>query len=52
LRTVKEAINKVLPASKKRTALEEALWEDDNEESALEREIMMQCTVKAQLLGI
>lgn len=52
LRTVKEAINKVLPASKKRTALEEALWEDDSEEGALEREIMMQCKVKPQLLGI
>ncbi|KAG6374992.1 AAA-domain-containing protein [Boletus reticuloceps] len=42
LQMVREAINKVMPASKKRTALEEAQWEDDSEESALEREMMMQ----------
>ncbi|KAG9317030.1 AAA-domain-containing protein [Chiua virens] len=42
LRNVKDAINKVLPSNKKRTALEEAQWEDDNEESALEREMLMQ----------
>ena len=42
---VKDAINKIMPLNKKRTALEEAQWEDDNEESALEREIMMQCKV-------
>ncbi|KAG8218228.1 AAA-domain-containing protein [Butyriboletus roseoflavus] len=42
LQKVKDAINKVMPTSKKRTALEEAQWEDDNEESALEREMMMQ----------
>jgi hypothetical protein len=40
---VKEAINRVLPVSKKRTALEEAQWEDDSEEGALEREMLMQC---------
>ncbi|KAH7881853.1 AAA-domain-containing protein [Phlebopus sp. FC_14] len=39
---VKEAINKVLPVSKKRSALEEAQWEDDSEEGALEREMLMQ----------
>ncbi|KIJ12906.1 hypothetical protein PAXINDRAFT_82111 [Paxillus involutus ATCC 200175] len=39
---VKEAINRVLPVSKKRTALEEAQWEDDSEEGALEREMLMQ----------
>ncbi|KAH0839530.1 AAA-domain-containing protein [Lanmaoa asiatica] len=42
LQKVKDAINKVMPTSKKRTALEEAQWEDDSEESALEREMMMQ----------
>ncbi|KAF8131138.1 AAA-domain-containing protein [Boletus edulis] len=42
LQMVRVAINKVMPASKKRTALEEAQWEDDSEESALEREMMMQ----------
>ena len=52
LRTVKEAINKVMPTSKKRSALEEAQWEDDSEESALEREMMMQCKGKPQLLGL
>ncbi|KII83379.1 hypothetical protein PLICRDRAFT_148152 [Plicaturopsis crispa FD-325 SS-3] len=39
---VKNVIDKVLPISKKRTALEEAEFEDDGEEGALEREIQMQ----------
>ncbi|OJT10605.1 hypothetical protein TRAPUB_12904 [Trametes pubescens] len=39
---IKEVINKVLPVSKKRTALEEAEWEDEGSENALEREIMLQ----------
>ncbi|KIK79961.1 hypothetical protein PAXRUDRAFT_159899 [Paxillus rubicundulus Ve08.2h10] len=42
LQKVKEAINRVLPVSKKRTALEEAQWEDDSEEGALEREMLTQ----------
>lgn len=40
---IKAVINTVLPVSKKRTALEEAEWEDDGAEGALERELMMQC---------
>jgi hypothetical protein len=40
---VKAVISEVLPVGKKRTALEEAEWEDDNEEGALDRELMMQC---------
>lgn len=43
LEKVKAAINKVLPVGKKRTALEEAMWEDDSEENALERELLLQC---------
>lgn len=39
----KEVIGKVLPVSKKLTALEEAEWEEDSEEGALEREMMNQC---------
>ena len=39
---MKDVINKVLPVSKKRTALEEAEWEDDSSEGALERELMLQ----------
>ncbi|KAH7921984.1 AAA-domain-containing protein [Leucogyrophana mollusca] len=39
---VKNAINRVLPVGEKRTALEEAQWEDDSEEGALEREMLMQ----------
>ncbi|EJF60052.1 AAA-domain-containing protein [Dichomitus squalens LYAD-421 SS1] len=40
---IKEVIGKVLPVSKKRTALEEAEWEDvGGSEGALERELMMQ----------
>ncbi|KZT23205.1 AAA-domain-containing protein [Neolentinus lepideus HHB14362 ss-1] len=39
---VKDAISKVLPVSKKRTALEEAEYEDEGEDGALERELMLQ----------
>ena len=42
LEKMKEVIGKVLPVSKKRTALEEAEWEDEGSEGALERELMMQ----------
>ncbi|OCH93260.1 AAA-domain-containing protein [Obba rivulosa] len=39
----KEVVGKVLPVSKKRSALEEAVWEDEGgSEGALEREMMMQ----------
>jgi hypothetical protein len=41
---VKTVIGRVLPIEKKRTALEEAEYEDcGGEEGALEREMMMQC---------
>lgn len=40
---VKEVIARVLPVSKKRSALEEAEWEEESEEGALEREMMSQC---------
>ncbi|CDO76348.1 hypothetical protein BN946_scf185011.g12 [Trametes cinnabarina] len=39
---IKEIINKVLPIGKKRTALEEAEWEDESPDNALERELMLQ----------
>nr|VWP00373.1 Threonine dehydratase (EC (Threonine deaminase) [Ganoderma boninense] len=40
---IKEVVGNVLPLSKKRTALEEAEWEDvGGSEGALERELMMQ----------
>ncbi|KAI0820715.1 AAA-domain-containing protein [Trametes gibbosa] len=39
---IKGVINKVLPVGKKRTALEEAEFEDEGSENALEREIMLQ----------
>ncbi|TFY77944.1 hypothetical protein EWM64_g6069 [Hericium alpestre] len=42
LDSVKTVLNKVMPVGKKRTALEEAEWEDDSQESALEREMMLQ----------
>ena len=32
-----------MPSSKKRTALEEAEWEDEGQDGALDREIMLQC---------
>jgi hypothetical protein len=40
---VKEVIGKVLPVTKKLSALEEAEWEEDSEDGALEREMMNQC---------
>jgi hypothetical protein len=43
LEKVKDAINRVLPVSKKRTALEEAMWEEDSEAHALDRELFIQC---------
>jgi ATPase family AAA domain-containing protein 2 len=44
LERVKEVIGKVLPVTKKLTALEEAEWEEESEEGALEREMMNQCS--------
>ena len=44
LEQLKRIIDKVLPVSKKRTALEEAEYDDDADEaSALQREMLMQC---------
>ena len=43
LEVAKEVVGKVMPVSKKRTALEEAEWEDDvGEEGAFDREMMLQ----------
>ena len=42
LQQVKSVLDKALPLGKKRTALEEAEFEDDEPEGALEREILMQ----------
>jgi ATPase family AAA domain-containing protein 2 len=43
LEKVKAVIDKVVPIGKKRTALEEAEWEDEGQEGGLERELMLQC---------
>lgn len=40
---VKVVLDKVMPVGKKRTALEEAEWEDEGENGSLERELMLQC---------
>lgn len=40
--TVKDAISRVVSTGKKRTALEEAEWEEDSEEGALKREMALQ----------
>ena len=45
LERVKAIVSKVLPIEKKRTALEEAEWEDEGEEDTLGWEIMMQSKV-------
>lgn len=45
LQQVKDALDKTLPKSKKRSALEEAQWEEDHpdgEAGAFEREMMLQ----------
>lgn len=42
LEKVKSVLGKAVPIGKKRTALEEAEWEDEDDEGALEREILMQ----------
>lgn len=39
---VKGVIDKAMPVGKKRTALEEAEWEDEGEDHGLERELMLQ----------
>lgn len=43
LEKVKVVIDKVMPLGKKRTALEEAEWEDEGQDGGLERELMLQC---------
>ncbi|KAG1747481.1 hypothetical protein EDB19DRAFT_1905624 [Suillus lakei] len=43
LEKVKDSVDRVLPVSKKCTALEEAMWEDDSEANALDRELFIQC---------
>jgi hypothetical protein len=43
LEQVKRGIETVLSLNKRRSALEEAEYEDDDDEGALEREMMMQC---------
>ncbi|KAI0029808.1 hypothetical protein K488DRAFT_55566 [Vararia minispora EC-137] len=42
LERVKAALDRLMPPNKKRTALEEAEWEDEGPEGALERELMLQ----------
>ncbi|KAI0052664.1 AAA-domain-containing protein [Auriscalpium vulgare] len=42
LSQVKDVLGRVMPIGKKRTALEEAEWEDEGEDGALEREMMLQ----------
>ncbi|KAA1479104.1 AAA-domain-containing protein [Dentipellis sp. KUC8613] len=39
---VKSQLNKVMPLGKKTTALEEAEWEDEGQDNALERELLLQ----------
>lgn len=45
LQRAKAVLDKALPIGKKRTALEEAEYEDEGDEGALEREILMQSTL-------
>ncbi|KAF4602613.1 hypothetical protein EYR40_005828 [Pleurotus pulmonarius] len=49
LEKVKNVINRVLPVEKKRTALEEAEFEDEGEEGALDREMMLQSMEKLRV---
>ena len=44
LEIAKGVVGRVMPVSKKRSALEEAEWEDDADEGgAFDREMMLQC---------
>ena len=43
LERAKTVIDRVMPMEKRLSALEEAQFEDDGEEGALEREMLMQC---------
>lgn len=43
---VKEVLSKVMPLEKKRTALEEAEWEDVEGDGTLARELMLQCALQ------
>jgi hypothetical protein len=43
LAQLQDVIGRALPVGKKRSALEEALWEQDDEGGALDRELMLQC---------
>lgn len=53
LEKVKEVINRVLPVEKKRSALEEAEYEDDGgEEGALDREMTLQCAFDSFSLAV
>lgn len=43
---MKEVLSKVMPLEKKRTALEEAEWEDVEGDGTLARELMLQCALQ------
>jgi ATPase family AAA domain-containing protein 2 len=43
LETAKKVVAKVMPLCKKRTALEEAEWEDEGEDGSFDREMLLQC---------
>lgn len=49
---VKGVIDKAIPVGKKRTALEEAEWEDEGDDGGLERELMLQCKSHRTTTGI
>ena len=41
-----------MPTAKRRTALEEAEWEDESEQGALDRELMLQCELHRTFIRV
>ena len=52
LERAKTIIDRVMPMEKRLSALEEAQFEDDGEEGALEREMLMQCLCFLVVVGL
>lgn len=43
LDNIKAVLNDLIPSKKNKTVLEEAEWEDDNQDGSFDRELLTQC---------
>lgn len=50
LEQLKSAVDRALPPAKKRSVLEEAEFEDDDDGSSFAKEVMLQCKLQEQLM--